>query len=99
MAEISSEDVRYIVRRNSVREQEVRQCRDDQFEALRNAAKQQNDNLSKHPRAKPETAVRTLTKKSVKLNVDGFAAFTVVERAIVVTLNEAAVAEEALLDG
>ena len=90
---------RYVLRRNPARAEELAASRADKLKALQTAADAANAYLSEHEKAAAKTQVARLKAKSETLHVDKFVAVAEQERRIVVTVDEAALAEAARLDG
>jgi transposase len=99
LAEVEGEDgVRYILRRNPVRAQEMRYIRHDKLRAFKSKLEQQNRYLQEHPRAKEEVALRKLEEYRQKLNLT-WVTLSAIERGIVMTEDEKLLAEVSKLDG
>ncbi|HXZ15436.1 MAG TPA: IS1634 family transposase [Roseiarcus sp.] len=90
---------RYVLRRNPARADELAASRADKLRALQTAAEVANAYLAEHPRAAAKTQIARLKAKSKTLHLDKFVALAEQERRIVVTVDEAALAEAARLDG
>ncbi|HXZ16545.1 MAG TPA: IS1634 family transposase [Roseiarcus sp.] len=100
LAEVEGSDgERYVLRRNPARAEELAASRADKLKTLRAAAEAADAYLNEHPRAAAETQLARLRAKSKALHLDKFVAVAEQERRIVVTLDEAALAEAARLDG
>jgi hypothetical protein len=100
LAEVEGPDgERYVLRRNPGRAGELAASRADKLKALRAAAEAANAYLNEHPRAAAKTQIARLKAKSKTLRLDKFVAVAEPERRIVVTVDEAALAEAARLDG
>jgi hypothetical protein len=93
--------VRYVLRRNPVRAQEIAALREDKLAALRKSLEARNAYLAEHPRAHVETALNHLRARAESLNIAGWAKVLADEatRILSLELDEAARAEEAKLDG
>ena len=90
---------RYVLRRNPARAEELAASRADKIAALRAAAETANAYLKEHPKAAPKTQIARLKAKSETLGLAKLVAVAEEERRVVVTLDEAALAEAARLDG
>jgi len=90
---------RYVVRRNPVRAEELAASRADKLKALQTAADAANAYLSEHPKAAAKTQIARLKAKSETLHLNKFVAVAEQERRVVVTMDAAALAEAARLDG
>jgi transposase len=100
MAEvISSDGIRYVLRRNPIRAQEMTKSRDDKSVVLANAANRSTTYLQEHPRAKPETQHRNLTAKIKQYKAASWISLQQNDRTFSIQINEEARAEVAHLDG
>jgi transposase len=90
---------RYIVRRNPVRQREMAGTRQEKETELEGQIAQANAYLAAHARAKESTALRRLQKRLDKLKLQGWASLRMEGRQICLQVDEAALAEEAKLDG
>ncbi len=67
LAELIADDgVRYVLRRNPMRAEEIDRSRKDKLASLEEAARRYNHYLKEHPRAKLEAAERILKQKAQK---------------------------------
>src|SRR5215468_3014134 len=96
---LAEEGIRYVLRRNPVRAQEVRDTRHAKLATLQAQVAKQNQYLTDHPRANAQGALQKLVARAAKLRIADWVALTVEERAITLTLNEDAQQEAAKLDG
>src|SRR5499425_837145 len=96
---LADEGIRYVLRRNPVRAQEVRDTRHAKLATLQARVAKQNQYLADHPRADAQGALQKLVARAAKLRIADWVALTVEERAITLTLNEDAQQEAAKLDG
>ncbi len=72
LAEVESNDgLRYILRRNPVRAQEIQFSREDKFCALQDEVQDQNRYLAEHPGASVKVAFRDAGKRCAQLKLDG----------------------------
>lgn len=100
LAEVESNDgIRYILRRNPVRAQEIQFSREDKFRALQNEVLAQNQYLAEHSRASIEVAFRDADKRCAQLKLDGYVTLAVEGRKIFLSVNETALEEIIKLDG
>ena len=100
LAEVEGADgERYVLRRNPARAQELAASRADKLEALRTAAETSNTYLNEHPKAAAKTQLTKLKARSETLGLDKVVAVAEQGRRVVVTVDEAALAEAARLDG
>ena len=75
--EIVENDIRYILRQNPIRAEEIRKNRDMKIEALREFIDKETDYYNTHKRAKKETLIDKINKKISKLKLSKFVSFTV----------------------
>jgi len=100
LAEVLAEEgIRYVLRRNPVRAQEVRDTRHAKLATLQALVAKYNQYLTDHPRAKPQGAWQKLVARATTLRIADWVELTVVGRAITLTINEGAQTEAAKLDG
>ena len=96
---LADEGIRYVLRRNPVRAQEVRDTRHAKLMTLQAQVAKKNQYLTDHPRAKAQGAVQKLVASAQKLRIAAWVELTVEERAITLAINEDAQTEAAKLDG
>jgi len=96
---LAEEGIRYVLRRNPVRAQEVRDTRQAKLATLQALVAKSNQYLTDHPRAKPQGAWQKLVARAEKLRIADWVELTVAERAITLTVLEDAQTEAATLDG
>src|SRR5262245_33406551 len=95
---LAEEGIRYVLRRNPVRAQEVRDTRHAKLTTLQAHITKQNQYLTDHPRANAQGALQKLVARAAKLRIADWVELTVAERAIALTVNGDAQAEAAKLD-
>jgi hypothetical protein len=96
---LTDEGVRYVLRRNPVRAQEVRATRHAKLAMLQAHVAKQNQYLLNHPRANVQGALQKLVARAKTLRLSDWVELTLEERTITLTINEDAQAEAAKLDG
>jgi hypothetical protein len=96
---LADEGVRYVLRRNPVRAQEVREARHAKLAALQALVAKHNHYLTEHPRADAQRALQKLVARATTLRLSAWVELTLVERTITLTINEDAQTEAAKLDG
>src|SRR5215469_9414258 len=96
---LADEGVRYVLRRNPVRAQEVRENRQVKLATRQAQVATQNHYLTDHPRANAQRALQKLVAKAEKLRLADWVELTLEERAITLTVNASRQQEEAKLDG
>jgi Transposase DDE domain len=100
LAEVLAEEgIRYVLRRNPVRAQEVRATRHAKLATLQAQVAKSNQYLTDHPRANPQGAWRKLVARAKHLRIADWVELTVAERAMTLTIKEDAQTEAAKLDG
>jgi Transposase DDE domain len=100
VAEVRAEEgIRYVLRRNPVRAQEVRDTRHAKLATLQAYVAKQNQYLTDHPRANAQSALQKLVAKAAKLRLADWVELTLAERALTLTVQEDALTETAKLDG
>lgn len=100
LAEIENEEgVRFILRRNPSRAEEIKRNRDSKLSSIEDLIARQNTYLAKHPRAKEATALRKIEERAANLNISKWITITVQERKIIIKVDEDVLAEESQLDG
>ena len=96
---LTEEGIRYVLRRNPVRAQEMRDTRHAKLAALQAQVAKQNQYLIDHPRANAQGALQKLVARAEKLRIADWVELTVAERAMTLTIKEDAQTEAAKLDG
>jgi Transposase DDE domain len=96
---LAEEGIRYVLRRNPVRAQDMRDTRQAKLATLQAQVAKQNHYLTDHPRANVQRALQKLVARAAKLRIADWVELTVVERTITLTINEDAQTEAAKLDG
>ena len=100
LAEVTADEgVRYIIRRNPERVAAMRASRDDKLASLRELADKQTRYLAEHPRAHVEASIRAVERKCEKLKLSGWVTVSATGRQIEISVQQAALAEAAKLDG
>lgn len=99
VCEVESEGVRYILRRNPQRAEEIKLNREGKLATLRELAAKQTKYLAEHSRAVVAVAERKVRDKAKLLNIEKWVRVVVDQRVIRVEPDEAVLAEVSLLDG
>jgi hypothetical protein len=100
LAQVSTEeDIRYILRRNPERVEQIARTREEQYQTLAQAVAAHNHYLCAHPRARVEVALRTLESRSQKLRIADWVKLCSQGREILLTKDPQTRAEIATLDG
>src|SRR5438445_1987743 len=96
---LTDEGIRYVLRRNPVRAQEVRDTRRAKLAALQAQVAKHNQYLADHPRAHVPGALQKLVARAKTLRLSDWVELTVEERTITLTVKTSAQQEAAKLDG
>jgi transposase len=99
LCEISHNDVRYILRRNPIRAQEIADVRESKLNRLEKFIAQQNQYLAEHSRAQVEVAHRQCLDKSQTLKIDQWVTVKAEGRVLCAQVNPDKRDEESRLDG
>jgi transposase len=90
---------RYILKRNPIRAEEIAASRESKLQSLSDFVAKRNEYLSSHRKASPEKALQHVLRRAITLKIDGWVKCEVDGRAINLQVDEAKLAELALLDG
>src|SRR5512132_750371 len=85
---LAQEGIRYVLRRNPVRAQEVRDTRRAKLATLQGQVAKQNQYLADHPRANVQGAWQKLVARAKTLRIADWVELTVAERAVTLTIHE-----------
>ena len=96
---IGEDGRRFVLRRNPIRQAQMRQSREQKQQALEAAVRKANKYLEEHPRAKVDTQRKHLAARLASLQVQDWLQLTVNQRRLVLTLDAPALQAEAQLDG
>ncbi len=102
VCEVTGENgVRYIIRRNPVRAEEIQRSRESKYQSVEHAVENRNSYLKEHGRATLAVAERAVRGKAKRLKIDKWVRVVVDEekRQLKVTKDEGALEEEEELDG
>jgi hypothetical protein len=100
LAEVTGVDgIRYVLRRNPVRAEEIRKSRQDKLKSLTQELTRQNEYLKEHQRAAVKTAMKRLQQKCHRLKLSGWITVSADNRKLALVLNEEVFGEESKLDG
>lgn len=97
--EVEDNDIRYILRRNPVRVEEINESRMSKRKSVEKLLKKKNIYLCEHKRAKVETAIKDVNKKIVQLKIDKWLGVRFRERTLELEVDNEALAEMSRLDG
>lgn len=93
------EGVRYVLRRNPERAEQVAATRQDKRQSVEKLVRNQNAYLAEHPRAAVQTAVRKVEQKIQKLRLSAWLEVSVSERTLSLKQDADALAEASKFDG
>lgn len=99
ICEVSHESIRYVLRRNPVRQQEIVQSRDDRITSLFQRAARKTKYLAEHPKAKVEIALKKITSQRERYGLADFVHIIVAERTLSVVVDEEGKKAASILDG
>jgi transposase len=99
LCEVEQDGVRYILRKNPIRADEMAQSRASRLATLKNLADQQNQYLAGHPRADQHKAWEKVSEKRSRFTLGAFVSVTARDRHITIKVDEECLAEIAELDG
>ena len=99
LVEVTAEEVRYIVRRNPQRAEELAAVRQSKQARLEKYLVQKNTYLAEHPHAKVETAFQHAHAKAAHLKIQAWATLTVEGRKLALAVDANAQRAAARLDG
>ncbi len=99
VCEVEAEGIRYILRRNPVRAEQIAATRESKLISVKRTAGERTQYLAEHPRADAEKARNKVVAKIKKLKADKWLTATEKGRVISVEKDEEALSQIALLDG
>ncbi|MGH9621845.1 MAG: IS1634 family transposase [Bryobacteraceae bacterium] len=99
VCEVERAGVRYVLRRNALRAEQLAASRADKQAKIEPLRQERNRYLDRHPRAQVATAERMLRAKIAQLKIHPWLQVEVEERSLKLTLNQPALEEASRLDG
>jgi hypothetical protein len=99
VCEVEREGVRYVLRRNPLRAEQLAASRTDKQARVEQLCQDRNRYLDKHPRAKVATADRALRAKIAQLKIHTWLQVETEGRILKLTVNQVALDEASRLDG
>jgi len=99
LCEIREGDIRYILRRNPCRAEEMEISRNNKRESVAAFVKAKNIYLADHPRAEPSVALRNVSEKIKKLKLDSWLRVEGTDRTLELIESGEALKEQSRLDG
>jgi transposase len=97
LIEVEYEHVRYILRRNPIRAEEIAKSRASKQKSIENLVNIQNEYLQSHSKAKIETALKKVNAKIKQLNLKTWLSISIQDR--VLNIDNDVLIEESRLDG
>ena len=99
ICEVESDGVRYVLRRNPQRVEDLKRSRQDKHASVSRLLGKKNGYLAEHPRAKVDIAQRDVTSKIVQLKLDGWLKVVTADRELRLQEDREALEEASQLDG
>jgi transposase len=99
ICEITCDQVRYILRRNPVRAEEIQKSREEKKCSVERLVEEKNQYLKTHKKAKESIAAKHVAARIKNLSVGSWLSIEIQERELILSVDEEALAEEAKLDG
>jgi transposase len=100
LAEVKThEGLRYVLRRNPARAEEITKSREDKLNALRKEIAKQNHYLKEHPRSHVEVSLRKVNARSTQLKISDWVLLSASDREITLAIDNDILTEKAKLDG
>ena len=99
ICEVESDGVRYVLRRNPQRVEDLKRSRQDKHSSVSRLQEKKNRYLAQHPRAKMGVAQREVASKIVRLKLDGWLKVVAADRELRLEEDSEALAEASRLDG
>jgi transposase len=99
VCEVQSDGIRYVLRRNPIRAQQIAETRKSKLDAVMKMARERTEYLAEHGKASVDKALGKVASKINRLKADKWLSATVHDRVISISQDNDAVQEEALLDG
>jgi hypothetical protein len=99
LCEVEREGVRYVLRRNPLRAQQLAASRADKQARVEQLCQERNRYLDQHPRAQVATAEKALRAKMAQLKIDAWLQVETEGRRLKLTVHQPALEEASRLDG
>ncbi len=99
VCEVADDGLRYVLRRNPVRAEEIAATRRDKQSSVEHLVEKKNRYLREHPRAGVEVARREVVQKIVRLRIDAWLCVEAEGRRLRLVVDEATLRETSRLDG
>jgi transposase len=99
LCEVEQDGIRYILRRNPLRAEEIQKNRSEKLLKAEGEVEAQNQYLSEHPKAKVSVSIRKVETLLQKLKLSKFVKVTAEERELSLNIDERQKEMESQLDG
>jgi len=99
ICEVESDGVRYVLRRNPQRVEDLKRSRQDKHASVSRLVEKKNRYLAEHPRAKIDVAQREVFSKILQLKLHGWLKVQAADRELRLEEDDQALAEASRLDG
>ncbi len=99
LCEIKDDEVRYILRRNPVRAEEMSKTRVSKLQSIEKYIVKKNSYLKEHPKSSVSKALETTRERLTKLKLDGWVQIKEEDRTLKIERDEEALKEASYLDG
>ena len=99
LEEVEDSEIRYILRCNPYRKEEIEKAREAKIKSIKEKIEERNKYLKDHPKAKSEVALKSLQEYCKKLTVDKFVEVSVKDGVISHFIKEKEFTEISKLDG
>lgn len=99
VCEVEDKGIRYVLRRNPYRAQEIQQTRLSKKEKIENIVKEKNEYLTQHPRAKVSTALKEINERLRRFKMDNWLKIEVHDRTLEIRIDEEVLQQASFLDG
>jgi transposase len=99
ICEVEKDNIRYILRRNPIRVQEIENTRLDKIKKIEELIEEKNNYLLEHKKAAVEVALRNVSKEIEKLKISNFVKIENKERRLFLKIDHEKKEESAKLDG
>jgi hypothetical protein len=97
--EITDNEIRYVLRRNPIRQQEIALNRESKLHDLQTLLSTQNAYLQSHLRAQVDVALKKITAKAQQLGIHTWVSGEVQDRTLSLKIDKKAKQQQARLDG
>lgn len=99
LVEVFDDPIRYVLRRNPLRAEEIAASRQSKLQRLQRLVEERNAYLQTHPKAKLETALSKVQSKAEQLKIHPWVEIKVKQRKLLIEINETEKNNAARLDG